>query len=74
MGATTTKNPAKKSYLIGDPLFNFVQVNYLLRGLQPGADRLIFHHSRTMSINPVRNNGYAILGYNKKKTRRQDGP
>jgi hypothetical protein len=67
MGATTTKNPAKKSYLTGDPIFNFVQVSYLLRDLHPGADRLIFHHSRTMSINRVSIIGFGIPGHKNKQ-------
>src|SRR4029079_5135291 len=51
------------------PLFSFVQVSYLLNGLHLGADQLIFHHSRTMSIKCVRIIGFEILGYDKK----QDG-
>jgi len=48
-------------------LFSFVQVSYLLPGLNSCEDRLIFHHSRTRSNNRVRIIGFGILGHNKKQ-------
>ena len=65
MDATPTKEPLQEDLPYMRPLFSFVKVSYLLHGLHLGADQLIFHHSRTMSIKCVRVTVFRILGYDK---------